>query len=74
MERSFYKLPELAKIFDMSLGGLRNAILYDRFPVPTYKIGKHRVADKFVVEKFFEEQRNIGLSSLSTVSGVNNFE
>tara|TARA_S200000501_G_scaffold68685_3_gene60582 strand:- start:161 stop:367 length:207 start_codon:yes stop_codon:yes gene_type:complete len=64
MERQFYKLEELAELFGMTLNGVRTCIARERFPVPTYRIGKIRVADKKVVHRFFEEKSNEGMIEL----------
>ena len=53
MIRPYYTMQELAEIMSMSLKGLHNALHNKQFPIPTYKLGKRRVADKEVVERFF---------------------
>ncbi|MDC1436986.1 helix-turn-helix domain-containing protein [Gammaproteobacteria bacterium] len=58
MIRPYYTMQELAEIMSMSLKGLHNALHNKQFPIPTYKLGKRRVADKEVVERFFEQKRS----------------
>ncbi len=61
MERPWIALKELADLFGMTLGSARNAIAEQRFPIPTYKLGKRVVADRTVVEHFFATRRQEGL-------------
>lgn len=61
MERPWIALKELADLFGMTLGSARNAIAEQRFPIPTYKLGKRVVADRTVVEQFFATRRQEGL-------------
>jgi hypothetical protein len=65
MERPWISIKELADIFGLTLGSLRNAIAEDRFPIPTYKLGKRVVADKHVVEQFFASRRADGLKQIT---------
>lgn len=61
MDRPWIALKELADLFGMTLGSARNAIAEQRFPIPTYKLGKRVVADRAVVEHFFSSRRQEGL-------------
>jgi|TARA_B100001094_G_scaffold318911_1_gene363053 hypothetical protein len=72
MERPYLTALELAALFNMSKGGLLNAISREEFPLPTYRLGKQRVADRQVVEAFFEARRLEGLQQITTKSGVRN--
>lgn len=65
MERPWLGLKELAELFGMTLGSARNAIAEQRFPVPTYKLGKRVVADRAVVEAFFASRRAEGLKAVT---------
>ena len=65
MERPWMSIKELADLFGLTLGSLRNAIAEDRFPIPTYKLGKRVVADKHVVEQFFASRRADGLKQIT---------
>jgi predicted DNA-binding transcriptional regulator AlpA len=65
MERPWISIKELADLFGLTLGSLRNAIAEDRFPIPTYKLGKRVVADKHVVEQFFASRRADGLKQIT---------
>lgn len=65
MERPWLALKEVAELFGMTLGSARNAISEQRFPVPTYKLGKRVVADRAVVEAFFASRRAEGLKAVT---------
>jgi hypothetical protein len=65
MERPWIGLKELADLFGVTLGSARNAISEQRFPVPTYKLGKRVVADRHVVEQFFASRRAEGLRQVT---------
>lgn len=65
MERPWLGLKEVADLFGMTLGSARNAIAEQRFPVPTYKLGKRVVADRAVVEAFFATRRAEGLKAIT---------
>jgi hypothetical protein len=65
MERPWIGLKELADLFGVTLGSARNAIAEQRFPVPTYKLGKRVVADRHVVEQFFAARRAEGLKQVT---------
>ena len=65
MERPWIALKELADLFGVTLGSARNAIAENRFPVPTYKLGKRVVADRAVVEQFFAARRAEGLKAVT---------
>jgi predicted DNA-binding transcriptional regulator AlpA len=66
--KPYYTMPELADLLSMSRKGLLNAVSRGDFPIPTYKLGKLRVADKQVVEFYFEQKRAEGLSAITTKS------
>lgn len=65
MERPWLGLKELAELFGLTLGSIRNAIAEQRFPVPTYKLGKRVVADRAVVEAFFASRRAEGMKAIT---------
>mgnify|MGYP000129423572 CR=1 FL=1 len=65
MIRPYYTMQELAEIMSMSLKGLHNALHNKQFPIPTYKLGKRRVADKEVVERFFDQKRSEGMDRMA---------
>lgn len=64
MEPSWIDLREAAALFGMSVESARNSVAMDRFPVPTYKLGKRRVIDKDVLAAFFAGQKAEGLQKL----------
>ena len=66
MDKPYLGVNELSHLMGMSQQSVLNAIHRDNFPIPTYKLGKLRVADKLVVEAFFQNQREIGLEQIST--------
>lgn len=65
MIKPYYTMQELAEIMSMSLKGLHNALHGRKFPIPTYKLGKLRVADKDVVDAFFEQRRLEGMKKIT---------
>lgn len=65
MERPWIGLKELADLFGLTLGSIRNAVAEQRFPIPTYKLGKRVVADKHVVEQFFATRRADGMKQIT---------
>jgi len=65
MEKPYLTMVELANLFGLTTQSLQNSIHEERFPVPTYKMGKFRVADKLVVQKYFDSRRAMGLSKLA---------
>ena len=44
---------------------VHTAISKDTFPIPTYKLGKLRVADREVVSAFFDARREEGMQQLA---------
>jgi hypothetical protein len=66
--KPYYTVPELADLTNMTPKGVLNSISRGDFPIPTYKLGKLRVADKQVVEFYFEQKRAEGLSAITTKS------
>ena len=67
MERPYYQMPELADLLGMSVKGLHNSV--HRENIPTYKLGKKRVADKAVVAAFFDMKRDLGMNLITTFTG-----
>lgn len=66
MQKPYIHISELAELMGMNPRSVSNSIYRDQFPIPTYKLGKHRVADKEVVDAFFKRQRDIGMELIST--------
>jgi len=66
MEKPYLTMLEIAELFGISKGALMNSISREKFPLPTYRLGRHRVADKQVVEAFFQARRVEGLQNIST--------
>ena len=68
-ELPWLPLEEAARRLGMTIKSAHNCLLYETFPVPTYKIGKRRVVDRLVLDHFFEMKRADGLEQLKK-SGV----
>jgi hypothetical protein len=51
-------------MFGMTYNSARNAVLQERFPVMTYRLGRYIVVDKDVMQNYFREQRERGLKKL----------
>lgn len=64
--KRYIEMPELAEIMGVQYKSLLNSISNGTFQIPTYKIGKRRVADPQVVETFFQQRRDRGLRELTT--------
>ena len=66
MERPYFNLAELAELFMMKESSLLNAISNESFVCPPYKLGRRRVADRQVVQAYFEAKRAEGLDRITT--------
>ncbi len=65
-ERPFFTLDEIYELFlYKSKQSAYVAISRGCFPVPTYKLGGRRVADREVVREFFRAQRRAGAEVLA---------
>lgn len=64
IEKSWIDLKEAAPLFGMSFESLKNSVANDRFPVPTYKLGRRRVIDRDVLAAYFAGQKEEGLKAL----------
>jgi hypothetical protein len=58
-EVTWISVTDAAPQFGMTPGAIMNLISRDKFPVPTYKLGKKRVIDLAVLRAFFEAKREI---------------
>ena len=67
MQKPYLQIDELADLMGMSPKSVLNSIHRERFPIPTYRLGKQRVADREVVDTFFKNKRDLGLSLISTI-------
>ena len=64
--KDFYTTEELSVLFGYaSVQSVHTSICKGTFPIPTYKLGKRRVADRAVVKAFFTYQREKGMHQLS---------
>lgn len=59
------ELRDLAPLFGVTYDTAKNKIAFGTFEVPTYKLGKKIVADRSVVDAFFESKREHGLRQLA---------
>lgn len=64
MDRPWIELDDLAPLFGVTPDTAKNKIAFGTFEVPTYKLGKKIVADRAVVDAFFEAKRQAGLRRL----------
>lgn len=63
-ERPWVELKEFAPLLGVTPATAKNKISQGTFEVPTYKLGKKIVADRTVLEAFFEAKRVAGLRLL----------
>ena len=63
-EKTWITLAEAAPLFGMTYFGIKNSVSMNRFPVPTFKLGRTRVIDKAVLDAFFEQKKKEGLAAL----------
>ena len=68
MEKPYLNIEELSALFGMKKTSLLNSISDERFCCPTYKLGRQRVADRQVLEAYFEAKRSEGLDQHTTLS------
>lgn len=64
MEVPWISITDAAPMFGMTVSGIRNSIFREKFPVPTYRLGKQRVIDKEVLKAYFDKKKAAGLSAL----------
>jgi hypothetical protein len=58
-------MKRLAHLFGLTTSGIYVAIGNARFPIPTYRLGKGRYADRQAVRNYFEAKRSEGLAALT---------
>ena len=64
--KDFLTTEELTDLFGYaSVQSVYTSISKGTFPIPTYKLGKRRVADRAVVQAFFRYHREKGMHQLS---------
>ena len=68
MQRPYLNIEDLFELFGMKKTSLLNSISDERFCCPTYKLGRQRVADRQVLEAYFEAKRSEGLDQHTTLS------
>ncbi len=64
VEKNWMDIKDAAPLFGMSYESIKNAVHLNRFPCPTYKIGRRRVISMKVLQAYFEKQDAEGLSAL----------
>lgn len=57
-------IQEAAPLFGMSYGAIMNQISAEKFPCPSYKLGRRRVMSREVVAAFFQAQTDNGLAQI----------
>jgi hypothetical protein len=65
-EQTWISLKDAAPLFGMTFETVKNMVSMDKFPCPTYKLGRRRVIDKEVLAAFFSEQKSEGLRRLQS--------
>lgn len=65
MQRPWLVLEEFAPLFNVTPDTAKNKIAMDTFEIKTYKLGREIVADRTVIEAFFEARRKEGLLALN---------
>jgi len=64
-ELPYFKLDEIWEVFGYSSkSSAAAAIHHGDFPVPTYRMGRFRVADREVVRAYFRKHRSEGAKKL----------
>ena len=63
-EKPWMPLQEVAELLGIEIKTAYNQLTEESFPVPTYKLGKQRVADKAVLARYFEMKRTEGMAQL----------
>jgi predicted DNA-binding transcriptional regulator AlpA len=63
-EKPWMSLQEIADLLGIKLKTAYNMLTEESFPVPTYKLGKQRVADRAVLARYFEMKRAEGMAQL----------
>lgn len=61
---SWLPLSEACKMFGMTYGSAKNAVLQNRFPVDVYKIGRYLVVDRDVIARYFNDKKQTGFAKL----------
>jgi hypothetical protein len=61
---------DCCRLFGLRYTSAKIAINQDRFPVPTYKLGRMHVVDRDVMDRYFAERREQGLKQLNSAPPV----
>lgn len=69
MTRPWMSLDEFAPIFNVTPDTAKNKIAMGTFEIKTYKLGREIVADRAVVDAYFEMRRKEGLAALGNSTG-----
>lgn len=64
MNRPWLRLDEFAPLFNVTPDTAKNKIAMDTFEIKTYKLGREVVADRAVIDAYFERRRKEGLAAL----------
>lgn len=65
MQRPWLTLEEFAPLFNVTPDTAKNKIALGTFEIKTYKLGRAIVADRAVIEAYFDARRREGLSAIS---------
>lgn len=63
-EQPWVSVKELAPMLGLKYQTAKNLIHQGKFPIPTYKLGRIRVADRAVADAYFRKQRERGMQLL----------
>lgn len=69
MIRPWLSLEEFAPLFNVTPDTAKNKIALGTFEVKTYKLGRTIVADRAVIDAYFQARRVEGLSALRESTG-----
>lgn len=69
MQRPWMTLEEFSPLFNVTPDTAKNKIAMKTFEIATYKLGREIVADRAVVDAYFEMRRKEGLAALGKSTG-----
>ena len=64
VNRPWLRLEEFAPLFNVTPDTAKNKIAMETFEIKTYKLGREIVADRAVIDAYFERRRKEGLAAL----------
>lgn len=69
MQRPWLTLEEFAPLFNVTPDTAKNKIAMNTFEIKTYKLGREIVADRAVIDAYFQRRRMEGLAALDDSTG-----